>query len=132
MRTKHNKSVERMNFSRFLLLISLFATLCACKSQDDTTVLKLAHALDTQHPVHQALNYMADRLAYHSGGTMRVDIYPAGQLGSERELMELLQIGCLAMTKVSSSPMEGFVPAMKIFSVPYVFRNHDHFWQVLN
>lgn len=121
-----------MKFSRFLLILPLLASLCACKGKDDTTVLKLAHALDTQHPVHQALDYMAERLAYHSGGTMRVDIYPAGQLGTERELMELLQIGSLAMTKVSSSPMEGFVPAMKIFSVPYVFRDNEHFWQVLN
>lgn len=126
------KALTHMTFFRLLLPVLLLFSIVGCKIQDETTVLKLAHALDTQHPVHKALDYMADRLAYHSAGTMRVDIYPAGQLGTERELMELLQIGSLAMTKVSSSPMEGFVPAMKIFSVPYVFRDNDHFWQVLN
>lgn len=35
------------------------------------------------------------------------------------------------MTKVSTAPMEGFVPEMAVFSLPYVFRNEDHFWNVL-
>lgn len=105
--------------------------LASCQTQQSVTTLKLAHGLNTKHPVHLALEYMGERLHEISGGTMSVDIYPSGQLGSERELIELLQIGSLAMTKVSSSPLEGFVPAMKIFSLPYVFRDDAHFWAVL-
>lgn len=105
--------------------------LASCQTQQSVTTLKLAHGLNTKHPVHLALEYMGARLHEISGGTMSVDIYPSGQLGSERELIELLQIGSLAMTKVSSSPLEGFVPAMKIFSLPYVFRDDAHFWAVL-
>ena len=63
---------------------------------------------------------------------MRLDIYPGGQLGAERDLIELLQIGSLAMTKVSSAPLEAFVPEMKIFGIPYVFRDKDHRWKVVN
>lgn len=99
---------------------------------DDVTVLKMAHSLDQNHPVHLGIVDMAERLHELSDGSMRIDIYPSGQLGSERELMELLQIGSLAMTKVSSSPMEGFVPAMQVFSIPYVFRDSEHYWDVLN
>lgn len=113
-------------------LIFLLANLTACKGQEDAQVLKLAHSLDTQHPVHKAIEFMAKRVDELSGGKMRVDVYPSGQLGSERQLMELLQIGSLAMTKVSSSPMEGFVPSMKIFSVPYVFRDKEHYFKVLD
>ncbi|MDO3380691.1 TRAP transporter substrate-binding protein [Gilvimarinus sp. SDUM040014] len=104
----------------------------ACARDADVRTLKMAHSLDHTHPVHQAIVFMSERLDEISGGTMKIDIYPGGQLGSERELMELLQIGSLAMTKVSSSPMEGFVPAMKVFNIPYVFRDNDHFWRVLN
>lgn len=112
-----------------LLLVGL---LSACARDADVRTLKMAHSLDHTHPVHQAIVFMSERLDEISGGTMKIDIYPGGQLGSERELMELLQIGSLAMTKVSSSPMEGFVPAMKVFNIPYVFRDNDHFWRVLN
>jgi tripartite ATP-independent transporter DctP family solute receptor len=76
--------------------------------------------------------FMAERLAVYSNGSMQLRIYSGGQLGSERELIELLQIGSLAMTKVSASPLEGFSPRMKIFSVPYVFRDSAHLWQVLD
>ncbi len=103
-----------------------------CHQQKKVTVLKLAHVLDVKHPVHKSMVYMAKALAKKSHGTMRIDIYPNGQLGAERDLIELLQIGSLAMTKVSTSPLESFVPEMKIFSLPYVFRNRAQRWKVLN
>lgn len=117
------------------LLLSSFCIglllLSGCQSQEQT-VLKLAHALDRSHSVHQAIVFMGNRLEALSEGKMRLDVYSNGQLGSERELMELLQIGSLAMTKVSASPMESFVPEMKLFSLPYVFRDHDHYWEFLD
>ena len=58
---------------------------------------------------------LAERLDHYSHGTMKIRIYSGGQLGSERELIELLQIGALALTKVSAAPLEGFVPVMKVF-----------------
>jgi tripartite ATP-independent transporter DctP family solute receptor len=75
---------------------------------------------------------LRDELARLSGNTMVLQIYPSGQLGTERELIELLQIGSLGMAKVSASPLEGFVPAMQLFNFPYLFRDHDHFLQVLD
>ncbi|MCF7923259.1 MAG: TRAP transporter substrate-binding protein [Candidatus Marinimicrobia bacterium] len=113
------------------LMLPPLSLILSCSQISDVKVLKLAHALDTGHPVHLGMVHMSERLVELSQGKMRVDIYPSGQLGSERELMELLQIGSLAMTKVSTSPMESFVPEMKIFSIPYVFRSEDHLWQVL-
>ncbi|MBC3765677.1 TRAP transporter substrate-binding protein [Neptunicella marina] len=106
--------------------------LAGCAKQDDTVILRLGHSLDTQHTVHKAMVYLGQRLEQYSHGKMKVVIYPSSQLGSEREMVELLQIGSLAMTKVSASPLEGFAPEMKLFSIPYVFRDRDHFWRVLN
>jgi tripartite ATP-independent transporter DctP family solute receptor len=109
----------------------LAALLAACAADSDTLVLKLGHGLDNSHPVHHALVRFADEVAARSGGTMRVDVYPAEQLGSERELLELLQIGSLAITKVSASVLESFAPAYQVFSLPYLFRDEDHLWRVL-
>jgi tripartite ATP-independent transporter DctP family solute receptor len=117
---------------KFILLCSCLSLLLACKSEKGEKVLKLAHVLDTSHPVHKGMAYMGERLAEISAGKMRVDIYPSGQLGQERDLIELLQIGSLAMTKVSTAPLEAFVPEMKIFGIPYVFRDHEHCWKIYN
>lgn len=114
-----------------MVIVPVIALLGACNSNNDVKVLKLAHNLDQTTSVHKAMEHLATRVAELSDGSMRVDIYPSGQLGQEREYIELLQIGSLAMTKVSASPMEGFVPEMRIFSIPYVFRNEEHLWRFL-
>ncbi len=116
----------------YLLLIILIVILIGCQSESRIRVLKLAHVLDPSHPVHKGMVYMAEKVKEKSQGRMRVDIYPSGQLGQERDLIELLQIGSLAMTKVSTAPLEAFVPEMKIFGIPYVFRDDEHRWKVLN
>ncbi|MCA9235591.1 MAG: TRAP transporter substrate-binding protein [Planctomycetales bacterium] len=93
--------------------------------------LKLGHAMDQQHPVARGMVFFAERLAEISDGAVTVDIIPNGQLGSETELLEQVQHGALAMTKVSTSPLESFVPEMAVFGLPYLFRDEAHFWNVL-
>nr|WP_258105668.1 TRAP transporter substrate-binding protein [Marinoscillum sp. MHG1-6] len=108
----------------------LFFTDCAGKKE--VKVLKLAHGLDISHPVHKGMEYMADLLAEKSGGKLTIEIYPSGQLGNERESLELLQIGSLAITKVSASVMENFAPNFKVLGLPYIFRNKEHMYGVLD
>jgi len=117
---------------RVLIFAALMIVLGGCERQSDVKVLTLAHSLDPGHTVHRAMVYMDERLNEYSGGQMRIEIYAGGQLGSERETLELLQIGSLAMTKVSASPLEGFVPALKLFSLPYIFKDRDHHLRVLD
>ncbi len=115
-----------------LLLICVFPALhIACKADRKVEVIKLGHGLDPAHPVHLAMEYLAERVAKRSNGRMRIDVYPSEQLGSERECLELLQIGSLAMTKVSCSVIEGFVPEMGVLSLPYLFQDEDHRFRVL-
>ena len=115
----------------FVWLAGLFL-LAGCGASSSDKVLTLAHGLDEGHTVHRAMVLMGERLEEYSGGRMRIAIYSGGQLGSERETLELLQIGSLAMTKVSAAPLEGFVPALKVFSIPYIFSDRDHHLRVLD
>ena len=95
-------------------------------------VLRLAHVLDQSHPVHMGMEFMAERAAELSGGAMEIQIFPNGQLGSETDCVEQVQRGALAMAKTSAAAIEGFVPEMAVFGLPYLFRDNDHLWQVLN
>ncbi len=88
--------------------------------------MKLAHSLDQSHPVHLGMEYMAERVKELSDGKLQIRIYASGQLGTERECLELLQIGSLGMTKVSAALMEGFLPVFRVFSLPYIFANKEH------
>ena len=122
----------RIREARRLAMALMTLLLVSCGAQQDVMVLRVGHSLDPSHTVHKAMLKMGERLQQLSGGTMAIELYPSGQLGSERELIELLQIGSLAMTKVSASPLEGFVPTMKLFNIPYLFRDQEHFFKVLD
>lgn len=101
-------------------------------STQDSIVLRLAHGLDTSHPVHRAMVFLGEDLARRSAGRMRLEVYPSEQLGSERECVELLQIGSLAMTKISAAVLANFTPTYAVLGLPYVFRDADHAHAVLD
>jgi len=121
--------------ARILLLGVSVVLLAGCGEDPSldgkTRTLRLGHGLDPSHPVHRAMEYMADRVAEKSDSTLQIRIYPSEQLGTERECLELLQIGSLDMVKVSSAVMQGFVPAYKALSMPYIYENEAHRFHVM-
>lgn len=117
---------------QLILLLVAFLLFSGCSQQDAVTAIKLAHGLDISHPVHKGMVNFAGQVEERSNGQMRIDIYPSGQLGSERQCLELLQIGSLGMTKVSAAVLENFAPRMKVLGLPYLFRDDEHAWAVLN
>jgi len=123
-----------MNFKKIigaLIISSFFLLLAGCETENKTRIIKLGHGLDITHPVHKAMMFMAERVKEKSDGKMQIDIYPNQQLGSERECLELLQIGSLGMTKVSTGVMENFAPELKVFGLPFLFRDREHRFKVL-
>jgi tripartite ATP-independent transporter DctP family solute receptor len=116
---------------RILIFSLVIALICGCRT-GNKKVIKLAHALDTNHPVHEAMVFMAKQVKEKSNGQLEIHIYPNQQLGTERECLELLQIGIVGITKVSAAVMEGIVPEFKVLSLPYIFKNKDHYFKVLD
>ena len=106
--------------------------LSACDDDNDQKVLRLAHSLSVDHSVHKAMVYMGKVLEQKSGGKLTLKIYPSGQLGAERETVELLQLGSLAITKVSAAVMESFAEEYRVLGLPYIFRDKAHATEVFN
>jgi len=116
---------------RAIIIILSLSVLVSC-STDTKKTLILAHGLDTKHSVHIAMEFMAKRVAEISDGKMEIKIYPSQQLGTERQCLELLQIGSVDITKVSAAVMEGFAPVYKVLSIPYIFKSREHQSAVLS
>ncbi|MGB0663856.1 MAG: TRAP transporter substrate-binding protein [Pontibacterium sp.] len=110
--------------------ILLSTTLCMPSAYAATT-LKLSHNGDVKSPVHKAMKFFADQVKDKTGGEVKVRIYPNGQLGTQRESMELMQSGALDMVKTNASEMESFAPAYGAFNIPYLFRDRDHYYRAL-
>ncbi len=104
----------------------------SCSEISEKRVVKLAHGLDVSHSVHIAMLKMGEDLEKLSDGKMVLEIYPNQQLGTERQCLELLQIGSLDMTKVSVGVLENFAPKMKVLGLPFLFRDKQHSFNVLD
>ena len=59
-------------------------------------------------------------------------MFPASQLGSERDMVEGLQLGSLEMTLTSTGPMGNFVPQVKLFNLPFLFKDRESCYRVLD
>jgi tripartite ATP-independent transporter DctP family solute receptor len=93
---------------------------------------KLASVLPASHPVHQALVFFADKVAEKTKGDVKITVYPAGQLGQEKDYIEGIKLGAMEMTKVSSAPLGQFSPSLQVVSLPFIWRNLEHQNSVLS
>ena len=93
--------------------------------------LKLSHNQDRTHPVHKAMELMAKRTAELSGGNLKIRIYPNAELGNQRESLELVQNGSLAMAKSNAAELEAFAKAYGAYNMPYLFKDRDHFYKAM-
>ncbi|WP_136467034.1 TRAP transporter substrate-binding protein [Flagellimonas onchidii] len=117
---------------KYFCLSAIAFLLWGCNNMGTSKTIKLAHGLDVNHSVHKALVKMGEDLAQLSAGKLTVEIYPNQQLGTERQIMELLQIGSLDMTKVSAATLENFAPKTKVLGLPYLFRDREHSFKVFD
>ena len=121
-----------MDYKRIVFLLLLTVSLYGCSVENQTKTLRLGHGLDVSHSVHKAMLKMGEDLEKRSSGKLKLEIYPSQQLGTERECLELLQIGSLDMTKVSVGVLENFAPKMKVLGLPFLFRDRQHSFDVLD
>lgn len=112
------------------LIVGAIAT-TASLSTYAATILKLSHNQDRTHPVHKSMQYMADEVKELTDGEVKIRIYPNGQLGTQRESMELMQNGALQMVKSNASELESFAPAYGAFNIPYIFKDRDHYYRAM-
>ena len=105
--------------------------LSACDRDSKPQLLYLAHNMPQSHPVHKGILELQKSLERKSGGSLKIKVFSDGQLGSEREVLELLQIGSIAITKVSAATLSNFVPEYHVLGIPFLFRDELHKFQVL-
>ncbi len=120
-----------MNYRALIYSLALILAV-SCSGKRDVVELKLSHNLSQQHPVHAGLEHLDSKLRELSGGKMKVAIYPSEQLGSENQCIEMLQIGSLAITKVSAAALANFVTEFNLFGFPYMFESRQQYFDIVD
>ena len=117
-----------------LLFTPLIGVLLLCLAMPisaKTRVLKFSSIHEPSHPSAITAEVFAKRVNQLSNGELEVQVYHSRQLGDARENVENIRNGSLAFTSVSISNLSQVIPKMDMFSLPYIFKNDDHYWYVL-
>jgi tripartite ATP-independent transporter DctP family solute receptor len=92
-------------------------------------------AADTQgadYPTVQALYYMGRVIAERSGGRHQIRVFHSSQLGEEKETIEQTRAGAIDLNRTNAALIGGFVPAMNVLAMPFLFRSIEHLQKVLD
>ncbi|WP_394559844.1 TRAP transporter substrate-binding protein [Aquipseudomonas alcaligenes] len=119
-----------MNFKRKLLAAALPFAFCLSGT---------AHALDIKfaeihpagYPTVAAEENMGKKLAA-ADSDITFKMFAGGVLGSEKEVVEQVQIGAIQMTRVSLGIVGPVVPDVNVFNMPFVFRDQAHMRKVID
>jgi tripartite ATP-independent transporter DctP family solute receptor len=107
-----------------LIAIAVLA-LSATTSMARTFRSAEVHAKD--YPTNQAVMHMGEELSKATAGKDTIKIFGDSALGSEKDTVEQVKIGALDMVRVSSASFHGIVPESVIPSLPFLFRDIEHF-----
>ncbi|WP_193091063.1 sialic acid TRAP transporter substrate-binding protein SiaP [Halomonas colorata] len=118
------KAMKKKTFVRSLALISLALSSSTVLAE---TTLRFGHVLEVSHPLSLQYKQVADEVAEATNGEVKIELFPAGTLGSQSELVEGLSLGTVDITSPGSAFLGSIVPDLSVTSAPYVFRDMDHF-----
>jgi tripartite ATP-independent transporter DctP family solute receptor len=110
-----------------LLAGAVFAALAFAGAGAQAREFRSAEIHVKDYPTTLAVKYMSDELAKATGGKDKIKVFSDGALGSEKDTVEQVKIGALDMVRVNTAAFHGIVPESMIPSLPFLFRDMDHF-----
>ena len=118
---------------KHLAILLALALLLAAGTASAATTLKLSEVHAEGYPTTLADREFARLVEERTEGRIKIEVYSGGTLyGEETGAIEALQLGDIAFSRVSASPVSSYVPAMNAIQMPYLYKNADHMWAVLD
>nr|WP_298145017.1 TRAP transporter substrate-binding protein [uncultured Pseudomonas sp.] len=121
-----------MNFKRKLLIAALPFAFCVSGLAQASMTLKIAEIHPAGYPTVVAQEHMGEKLEKATNGELQFKMFAGGVLGSEKEVVEQVQIGAVQMTRVSLGTVGPVVPDVNVFNMPFIFRDNAHMRAVID
>lgn len=123
-----------------LLVVVTLLTLVACdKSKDEAkggeeknVALKIGFQANAGSNEYAAAELLAQKASEYSNGTLTVEIFPGGQLGDDRAMIDQVAAGALDMVYAETGRMGLWEAELEIFGYPFAFDDFDHLMRTLN
>jgi TRAP-type transport system periplasmic protein len=115
---------------RTLSLAAGLALLASGASAQDIKI-RFAHSLSTSEPAHLAAEYFARNVAARTGNKVQIQVFPGEQLGSGKEVNEMIRQGANVMNITDPGYLQDFVPDVGVLNGPYIVKDPKEFDKLL-
>jgi tripartite ATP-independent transporter DctP family solute receptor len=94
--------------------------------------IRFAHSLSAVEPAHQAAEFFARNVAERTANRVRIEVFPGEQLGSGRDVNEMIRQGANVMNITDPGYLSDFVPDVGILNGPYIVDEPAQFAKLLD
>ena len=95
-------------------------------------IWRFAHENQETVPAAKAARRLAEQVAKAPGGRFEIQVFPAGQLGKEAQLIEQVQLGTVHMMFTPTAPPSNFEPRIQLTDLPFLFPGREAAYEVLD
>lgn len=96
-------------------------------------VLKYGELNPESHPMAMSAKKFSEIVSQKSNGRIQIEVYTSGQLGDEKTMIQGVQMGAIDFTRANANGLGDYgIKKMNLFALPFVFRDRDHIWKVLD
>jgi tripartite ATP-independent transporter DctP family solute receptor len=96
------------------------------------TKLRLAHTISPDDGMHLALLEFSKKVAQRTNNAIQVDVFPSGQLGNDPKTLEGVKLGTIDIGMTGNPFFSAFAPELNVFDLPYLFRDFEHAYKVID
>lgn len=114
---------------KFVIVI---LALLAVVAYSATVTWRLAEVHPLNYPTTQANIFFAETVRKMTNGRINIEVLYGGQLGGETETIQQTMAGVIQFNRTSAAPLSSFVDTLSVLSLPFLFRDKNHYWKVLD
>jgi len=93
--------------------------------------IRFAHSLSTTEPAHLAAEFFARNVAARTNGKVQIQVFPAEQLGSGKDVNEMIRQGANVMNITDPGYLSDFVPDIGVLNGPYLIKTPQEYDKLL-
>ena len=111
-----------------LAVFFMLSIACAALAME----IKFAHVVNDKDAFHVAAVKFKELVEKNTKGEITVALFTDAKLGDERTLLERMKMGIVDSAIITSGPIINFVPSFGVIDLPFLFRDPDHAYKVLD
>ena len=117
---------------KYIIVLSMAVSNISCRQSDsETKILRIAYVMSAGGASHEGAVKLAELVEERSEGKIKARLYPNGQLGSERDIVEGLKLRASDIVIVGASMIGWCAPQYAFMEFPFLFRDYCHMDETL-